>query len=142
MAKKFMYVCLGILALVVAYHLGAQYGQAGYVDYVPDGIVAIFSSGAGYVVLDNGEVWHIETSGNTWVFDADMTSRLADSGVPISQMKFIWNESWFVTQSNELWKHDYLGWHNCGSPPGGVATQPTTWGHPLRGTCQERIQPL
>lgn len=28
MAKKFMYACFGILALVVAFHLGAQYGQA------------------------------------------------------------------------------------------------------------------
>ena len=28
MAKKFMYVCLGILALTVAFHVGARYGQA------------------------------------------------------------------------------------------------------------------
>jgi hypothetical protein len=129
MAKKFMYVCFGILVLAVAFHLGARLGEAGYVDNTSGGIVAIFSSGAGYVLLDNGEVWHLETSANTWVFDADMTSRLADSGVPVSDMKFIWNESWFVTQSNELWKHDYLGWHNCGSPPGGATlTETTTWG--------------
>jgi hypothetical protein len=28
MAKKFMYACIGILALAVAFHLGARYGEA------------------------------------------------------------------------------------------------------------------
>ena len=36
-----MYVCLGVLALVVASQLGAQYGQADYVDHTMNGIVGL-----------------------------------------------------------------------------------------------------
>ena len=58
MAKKFMYVCLGILALVLAFHLGARYGEAGYVDRFADGMVARgggYAMTTGYFLLSNGE---------------------------------------------------------------------------------------
>ena len=61
MAKRFMYVCLGLLALVLAFHLGARYGRAEtIVDQSSTGIVAMFTGRAGPaidVLLDNGEVW-------------------------------------------------------------------------------------
>ena len=52
MAKKFMYVCIGVLALAGALHLGAHSGSAGYVDHSRTGVVAYFR---GTVLLDNGE---------------------------------------------------------------------------------------
>jgi hypothetical protein len=50
MAKKFMYVCLGMLALVLAFHLGAQYGQAEYVDHSTTGVI-------GAELSYNGDSW-------------------------------------------------------------------------------------
>jgi hypothetical protein len=57
MAKTFMYVCVGILALVAAFHLGARYGEAQtWVDHASGGIVAFHPS---MVLLENGEVWDV-----------------------------------------------------------------------------------
>ena len=40
MAKKFMYVCIGIMALAVTFHIGAEYGKASIADLSADGVVA------------------------------------------------------------------------------------------------------
>ena len=56
MAKKFMYVCLGILALV--FHPGVEYGVAAYVEHSS----RVSATGEGgsinyvTVLLDNGAV--------------------------------------------------------------------------------------
>ena len=65
MAKRFMYVCFGILALVVAFHLGAQYGSASIVDHSTTGIVAACYANGHYVLLDSGEVWRFNLSYGT-----------------------------------------------------------------------------
>ena len=124
MAKRFMYVCLGILALAVAFHLGAQYGHADYVHH-HDTVIIGMTLGGDYL-LDNGELWTWNSSqGLQLHVDTDL---LASSGVPVSQIKFIESGDTFITTNDELWHYDYLGWHNCGSPPAGpVATEPTTW---------------
>ena len=60
MAKKFMFVCLGLLALAVTFHLGAQYGQAGYVDHSTTGIVSAYGNYPDqytHVLVDNGQIW-------------------------------------------------------------------------------------
>lgn len=58
MAKKFMFVCLGVLALAVAYHLGAA-GAVSQGTGIAVGIAAIpYSDGARlYVATDNGDVY-------------------------------------------------------------------------------------
>jgi hypothetical protein len=117
MAKKFMFVCFGLLALMVTFHLGAQYGQAGYVDHSTTGIVAwmeFMSVGGPTVLLDNGEVWNF--SGTQWV-------QHSSPPLPVSQIKF-WTTNFVISTANELW----FGEHNYGAPPGVVATQPSTWG--------------
>ncbi|MFH1312367.1 MAG: serpin family protein [Candidatus Eisenbacteria bacterium] len=64
MAKKFMYVCLGILALVVAFHVGARYGEAEtYADHNSGGIIALHSS---EVLLHSGEVWGCDRQVAGW----------------------------------------------------------------------------
>ena len=121
MAKRFMYVCLGILALAVAFHLGAQYGRADtIVDHATEGIVALDQT---YVLLANGEVWEICGIPRDWYRKADK-----DPPIPVSEIKF-WAPTSLVTISNEMWyRTDAAGWVNFGSPPGGVLTQSATWG--------------
>ena len=118
MARKFMFVCFGLLALAVTFHLGAQYGQAGYVDHSTTGIVAVGDQGTNgalnYLLLDNGEVWSCPFG--TWVL-------LQHLPVAVSDIKFF-GRSWFVTSANEYW----IGGQNYGAPPGVVATHASTWG--------------
>jgi hypothetical protein len=120
MAKRFMYVCLGILALVGAFHLGARYGGAqSYVDHSSGGIVAFHPSS---VLLESGEVWDCSGILSGWTRQADR-----DPPVPVSEIKF-WERDTFVTMSNEMWHREGTEWVNYGSPPGVVANQSTTWG--------------
>jgi hypothetical protein len=120
MAKKFMYVCFGILALAAAFHLGARYGGASYVDQSASGIIALE---ADKMLLDNGEVWEFHYSPfPQWTDRSEYTPP-----VPLSDIKF-WSATFLVTAANEVWYRHDGSWHNGGSPPGLVATQPTTWG--------------
>jgi hypothetical protein len=123
MAKKFMFVCVGILALTIAFLLGAQFGQAEYVDPAATGIVAVTQYGSGLVsnsfLLDNGEIWR-------W-WDGWVRTNIAPLPVPLSDIKFFGN-TWIVTQANEVWVGSSTGWTNVGSPGSGTATQPSTWG--------------
>jgi hypothetical protein len=124
MAKKFMYVCLGILALSVAFHLGAEYGSASIVDHAATGVIAHSSQ---FVLLDTGEVWRCEDDPfGTWTQYVECTPPVA-----VSQIKF-WGPYAVVTQSNEVWIYfesgPHSGWNSFGTPPGSVSTQPATWG--------------
>jgi hypothetical protein len=131
MAKKFMYVCLGMLALVAAFHLGAQYGQAGYVDHSGGEIIALLDTQMHdypKVLLANGEIWAYEFDLEAWVFSPE--EHWPSCPVPTSQIKFIDDHDvqWFISTSDELWYHNWdVGWVNAGSPSGGIATQSTTW---------------
>jgi hypothetical protein len=124
MAKKFMYVCLGILALVAAFHLGARYGRADtIVDHSTGGIVAVYyrMGPAVDALLDNGEVWSYYV-GSGWEHTMGY-----DVPIATAEIKF-WNLTTLVTASNELWSHSSSGWQDYGAPPGVTLTQPTTWG--------------
>ncbi|MFC1799452.1 hypothetical protein ACFL2Z_00865 [Candidatus Eisenbacteria bacterium] len=119
MAKKFMFVCFGILALVIAFHLGAQYGQAGYVDHTATGIISFDGY---YVLLDDGTVWCTPPSGGWSQEHSEFTPP-----VPISQIKF-WQRWACISTNDEYWEYVGPGWVNHGSPPiGPTSTQPTTW---------------
>jgi hypothetical protein len=122
MAKKFMYVCFGILALAVAFHLGARYGNASIVDHSTTGIVAVSGND---VLLDNGEVWrnHAGTTNPLWSHLIEY-----DLPVPVSQVKFWDRPICFYTTDNEIWYYDNGEWHNYGAPGGVMSTQSTTWG--------------
>jgi hypothetical protein len=124
MAKKFMYVCLGILALVVAFHLGARHGSASIVDHSTTGIVAAYADEYDdwcWVLMDSGDVWRWNTISG-WLHSTNYTVP-----VPVSEIKF-WSFGIFVTTDNELWRGEGGVWQNIGSPPAGpTLTQPTTW---------------
>ena len=118
MAKKFMYVCLGILALAVAYHLGAQSGEASYLDHSMTGVVA---ADGNFILLDNGEVWDRTPSQDDWMPHPHLAPP-----VPLADIKF-WGPGAIVTQADDLWMYDDGQWVNFGAPPGYSLTNPTTW---------------
>jgi hypothetical protein len=114
-------VCLGILALAVAFHLGAQYGQAHYVDHSTTGVIGaeVHGDGDGFLLLDNGEVWHWNEGNQEWYPDVSPP-------MPVSEIKF-WHHGTLVDMNNQIWHQVGGEWYNRGIPPGLVAAQPTTW---------------
>jgi hypothetical protein len=69
MAKKFMYVCMGILALVVAYHLGAGSAQS----QLQGQVVGIDTWGGSfppvvYLVTSEGDVWYNYNETEPWEY--------------------------------------------------------------------------
>jgi hypothetical protein len=128
MAKKFMFVCIGILALTITFLLGAQFGRAEYVDHSTTGIVSAYGPiewGVVHVLTDNGQAWRCDQLGN-WQPDG---SSPCLPPIPPSQIKF-WGYQWVVSENNDVWTWNSGAntWANAGPPPGGVATQPSTWG--------------
>lgn len=73
MAKRFMYVCLGILALAVAYHLGAAKAES----YSGSPFVSLHSYNAGsgsspwalYAVTEDGTIYVTTGSGGVAPWD-------------------------------------------------------------------------
>ena len=131
MAKKFMYVCLGILALTVAFHLGARQGSASFVDHTATGVIALTSDN--HVLLSTDEVWQYRgTPENEWV-RWTCKGYPIELPVPVSAIKF-WEVNSFLDIQDNLWirrgcsdnGEDY--WDNVGPPPGSMATNPSTWG--------------
>jgi hypothetical protein len=123
MAKKFMYVCFGILGLAVAFHLGALYGNASIVDHSMTGIIASHREGNKVaVLLENDAVWSF--NGDSW--------NLSNAQPPVApgDIKF-YHGIYLVTYDNELWYIASAGgdWVNYGSPPAGpTLNRVTTWG--------------
>jgi hypothetical protein len=126
MAKKFMFVCIGIMALAVTFHMGAQYGSASIVDRSQTGIIACYREAmAAGVLMDSGEIYYVTSLGG-WSGGTELP-------VPASDVKF-YDRLVVVTYSDEVWIHDgghfpEDPWRNLGSPPGGVRTEPSTWGN-------------
>jgi len=133
MAKKFMCLCLGILALAATFHLGARYGSASIVDHSTTGIVADgFHSMYGYcVLLDNGEFWRAEISDSPGCIHLSVY----DLPMPATQVKFWPAPTHFYTLDSDLWVYNTGGWQYYGSPPG-IGIQPTTWGQ-IKAECGE-----
>jgi hypothetical protein len=63
MAKKFMYVCLGILALAAAYHLGAESACSTLANRA---VMFSMDQGGFYVMTDTGEIWGYSHSSGVW----------------------------------------------------------------------------
>jgi hypothetical protein len=122
MAKKFMFVCFGILALVIAFHLGAQYGQAGYVDHSATGIIA--TNNAYHYLMENGDIYSFnEIAG--WGYEGAYSLP-----VPVSQVKFWVDKNHFISTADEIWLKGGVSqdWINWGAPPGAAPAQSSTWG--------------
>jgi hypothetical protein len=76
-AKSFFYVCLGILALATAYHLGATNATA----QAPSNPVVATFGGFG-VVTANGDVYQAQTGGGPWTLESNV---FAGGSTPTAQ---------------------------------------------------------
>lgn len=65
-AKRFFFVCAGLLCLAVAYHLGARNAGA----QAPSNPV-VASDGGARVFTANGDVYH-EATGGVWVHQSNV----------------------------------------------------------------------
>ena len=126
MAKKFMFVCVGLLALTVAFLLGAQFGRAEYVDHTTTGLIAACAEGPGgfFALGENGGLYEFMGRDRQWY---DYGQSLP---VPASEVKFFVSYNCFISVRNEAWYRDGLAepWLNLGGPPGLTSTQSATWG--------------
>ena len=120
MAKRFFYVSMGILALMVAYNLGARSAEADWDSTLPGEIIGA----AGLTVYTcNGEAWDVDQG---WVRKPDM-----DLPVPSSEVKILTSSGsvvYLITQSEELYRTNG-GWSYYGPFPGsGTPTTKSSWG--------------
>lgn len=123
LAKRFFYVSMGILALMVAYHLGAVKATA---SFSSGQIVGLWGY---HAHTEAGDAWALYPS--TWSRDPAY-----DLPVPVSDVKFIGGDrdggAWLVTRSDEGWVRYDAGWQSLGSFPGGPTSvppmSPVSWG--------------
>lgn len=135
-AKGFFYVSLGILALAVAFHLGARSAGASYVPFNEQGIIAIvdvYGWGHCDVLLDNGELWEI-SNGDPWRVNTHQTLPLP---LPASDIKFLGPGIVVSRSTNEVWLNGSAPspWVSHGAPPPLATSVPSrgqsersTWG--------------
>ena len=64
MAKKFMFVCLGVFLLAVAFHLGAKSAQSSLAYQAK---MFAVDDGVPYVMDEDGSIWYYNLSASTWV---------------------------------------------------------------------------
>jgi len=119
-ARKFFYVSLGILALSIAYQLGAGSVRADFDDSTNSPIVGMHGDN----VLDrNGEVWSLFSL--SW--DRRPTQ---DPPVPISEIRF-WQVNQLITHDDVAWAwsgYPDFEWVNIGPYPGTVSVEAESFG--------------
>jgi hypothetical protein len=117
-ARNFMFVCIGLLALAMAYHLGSRSTYAAYDPEVRGRIIGV----RGDECVDRfGEAWHLD--GDGWVRQEG-----ADLPVPISDVKFL-GERILITVNDHGWYYDSGKWVLVGEfPSDRVLPEGETWG--------------
>jgi hypothetical protein len=119
MAKNFFFMTLGILALALAYNLGAERARA---DWNP--------SAPGVIIGGSNYRWW-DTSGECWKLGLDGWTRepvTFDLPVPVSQIKFIdfTGLAQLITTDDHGWVNNN-GWRDMGPFPGSVSLQTESW---------------
>lgn len=109
LARRFLYVSLGILALSIAYHLGVASARA---DWHLAASGSIKGLAAIWAHDDAGQAWELRSSG--WLRRPER-----DLPMPVSDVKFMDGGYSLITVSDEGWVYsDGTGWISCGSFPG------------------------
>ena len=130
MAKRFMYVSIGLLCLVTAYQLGAERAKADWDPQAPGQIIG--ANGPDQAVYtEDGTAWLVDPNGGGWVRARDYEpSWDLDLPVPAEEVKFL-SESVLITKTDEAW---WFGWGPdewtyVGPFPGGpVSQEARSWG--------------
>jgi hypothetical protein len=118
MAKRFLYVCCGVLALVLAYAMGANQaeGQAGSFRLLSISYAAV-----------GDKVYHLETLNPPLGWRE--LPYLGDDLPPVPVSSLVaFGSGLAVTDSGEGWDRTSGGWVSLGFLPGVSAVENTTWG--------------
>jgi hypothetical protein len=120
MARRFFYISLGVLALAIAWNLGAMNARA---DWDPGGSGCIAGLHWRYVYDYLGRCWHVSESG-AWNPEPGL-----DIPVPAAQVKFF-EDMVLVTTTDQVWHHVSTGWELADPFPGcgGTALEKSSWG--------------
>lgn len=114
MARKFLYVSLGILALAIACNLGSGGAGASIVDTSIAGgnVVAAATEGNAFSLLTaDGSIYWVTEAGFTFVRSIP---------IPVADVAFfLGDDEGIVSRSGEVWKVFGAGWLNLGPAPGG-----------------------
>ena len=123
MAKRFMYVSVGVLFLVAAYQLGVERARA-------DWDISV----SGQIVGGDHYFWYT-ASGEAWYVDGSGWSRASGGDLPLpgTDVKFLYRDystANLVTHDDVAWFWEASqGWTNMGPFPGGpVALDEESWG--------------
>ena len=116
-AKRFFYVCAGILCLALAYHFGARSATAQASGYDCAGV-----NGSAAAAVINRELWHIEALGSR-------LQRLQGGPVPGTARVVACGINGVVLENGEAWRN-FGGWEFLGTFPFSGPTPSTqeTWG--------------
>lgn len=118
LSKRFMHVCLGLLALVAAFELGSgvAHGQSGAFRVV----------GTGMVVVGDAVYW-LDVNGASAGWKLLPNGSFTLPPVPASSLIQYESGSWAITDSGEGWGLVFGSWTDLGPVPG-TPTVRTTWG--------------
>ena len=123
MAKRFFYVSMGILALTVAYNLGARSVEA---DWDPDGMGCVAGVQEHIWWAQSGEAW--ELNGRSWTVRPEYDLPVSASSVKMTGNHF--GNVALVTTSDDVWVYlSGSGWQQADPFPGsGTPTTKSLWG--------------
>ena len=126
--KSFAYGSLGVLALMVAFHLGSVTASTSMVDHMSGGIVAAsFASTSDLLLLDeNGTAWQV-CQDIGWLENPSGSTPLP---VPLAELK-LWSRHGLVTFDDQVWLFNLSTheWIDMGQWPGSSsATEYRSWG--------------
>ena len=122
MAKRFFFICAGVLMLAIAYQFGVDSARADWDTSVPGAIVG---GDHFYWYTSAGDAWSVSQSGWTRSSEGDLP-------VPSSEVKFLFRDCCsgsLVTYDDVAWYWESQVWTNLGAFPGGpIGTKPSSFG--------------
>ena len=124
MAKRFMYVSIGVLCLVAAYALGTERARAEWNADSPGQLVGMVSDGSSiFVFTRSGSAWTASNDAG-WLGPASY----ADLPVPVDDVAMLGKWT-IITKDDVLWVHLSDHWESRGPFPGGpVSQEARSWG--------------
>ena len=118
MAKRFMYVSIGVMCLVAAYQLGVERARAEWNASAPGQIVG---GADDRWYTSAGECWYARPGG--WTREATL-----DLPIPANEVKFF-DTVTLISTSDVAWTWGGASWTEIGPFPGGpVSQEARSWG--------------
>jgi hypothetical protein len=129
--KRFMFVSIGVLCLMVSALIGFYIGSESAQAQAPRTEITPSSPSTGIVVSLDWSGYVLDQLGQVWWMRYGCWQRHpeADPPIPVSEIK-LWNYYVVVTNDDSVWELTGSNqWSQCGPWPGGsVPASPNTWG--------------